>query len=206
GPQLMDYFATGRVLQRNGNADLAMYPHGVYPCADDGKMTLSAADAVESPPGRWVAIAVRDAGDWRSLCRVIGRPEWADDPAMQDADGRRARAEAIEAAICAWTCTRFPEDAMEELVAAGVPAGAVRTPEDLFADPQLADRGHFWYMEHAVIGRHAYDAPVWKLSETPAQPRRPGPALGQHTHQICSDILGLTDEEIAALTAEGVFE
>ena len=70
----------------------------------------------------------------------------------------------------------------------------------------LIHRGHWWTLEHAVIGPHAYDAPAWKLARTPAQPRRAGPALGQHTLDVCRDILGLTDDEIAELTAAGVFE
>ena len=95
---------------------------------------------------------------------------------------------------------------MESLQDAGVPAGVAQTCEELFADPQLAHQGHWWTLDHAVIGPHAYDAPVWKLSHTPAQPLRAGPILGQHTHEICTDILGMSEDEITELTAAGVFE
>jgi len=47
---------------------------------------------------------------------------------------------------------------------------------------------------------------VEAVANAPAQPRRSGPALGQHTYEICRDILGLEDTQIAALSAEGVFE
>ncbi|HEY7294995.1 MAG TPA: CoA transferase [Dehalococcoidia bacterium] len=191
GPPLLDYFANGRVLQRNGNEDAEMAPHGVFPCAGDD---------------RWIAITVRDAGDWAALTRVIGRPEWESDDALQSAEQRHAHGDEIGAAICDWTRQRSPAEAMAALQAAGVPAGVVQTCEELFADPQLLHRGHWWTLDHAVMGPHAYDAPAWKLSETPAQPRRAGPTLGQHTHAICHEILGLSDDEIAELTAEGVLE
>src|SRR5205823_8139695 len=48
-PALLDYVVNGRVASRNGNADLDMAPHGVYPSAGDDQ---------------WVAIACRDDADW----------------------------------------------------------------------------------------------------------------------------------------------
>lgn len=191
GPALLDYAANGHALHRAGNDDAETSPHGVFPCAG---------------PDRWLAVAVRDAADWAALARAIGRPEWAEDAALQETAARRARSEEIDGAIAAWTRQRTPHEAMATLQAAGVPAGAVQTCEELFSDPQLLHRGHWWTLDHTVMGPHAYDAPAWKLSETPAQPRRAGPTLGQHTHAVCHEILGLDDETIAQLTAEGVLE
>jgi benzylsuccinate CoA-transferase BbsF subunit len=191
GPQILDYHANSHALTRAGNEDAEMFPHGAYPCAGSD---------------RWVAIAVRDDADWAALCRVVGRDAWASDPALIGNEQRRQRGAEIDTAIAEWTGGRSPHEAMAALQAVDVPAGAVQTCEELFSDPQLVDRGHWWTLDHAVIGPHAYDAPVWKLSRTPAEGRRPGPALGQHTHEVCRDVLGLSDEEIADLTAEGVFE
>lgn len=235
GPTLLDYFATGRIATRVGNADPEMYPHGAYACAPDppapsprggphppapsparggGELeepadsrppSMGAGAGVESSDC-WIAIAVRDDADWAALCRVIGRESWAADAAMCGSERRRARAPAIERAISDWTGGRTAREAMAALQQAGVPAGVVQTCEDLFADPQLLHRGHWWTMAHAEIGPHAYDAPAWKLSRTPAEPRRAGPALGQHTYEVCRDILGMSNEEIAHLSAEGVFE
>lgn len=191
GPALLDHFATGRTAERAGNDDPQMFPHGAFACAGTD---------------RWVALAVRDDADWAALCRVIGRDDWAADPALADRERRRARAAQIEAAITAWTSARAPHEAMAALQAAGVPAGAVQSCEELFADPQLAARGHWWTLEHAVIGPHAYDAPAWNLSRTPAVPRGAGPALGQHSFEVCREILGMSEAEIGELSAEGVFE
>lgn len=192
GPALLDYSVNGHALHRAGNDDAEMSPHGVFPCA-------GAND-------RWLAVAVRNAADWAALATAIGRPEWAQDAALQETAARRARGEEIGEAIAAWTQQHTPHEAMAALQAAGVPAGAVQTCEELFSDPQLLHRGHWWTLDHAVMGPHAYDAPAWKLAETPAQPRRAGPTLGQHTHAICHEILALDDETIAQLTTEGVLE
>lgn len=210
GPQLLDYFAGGNALARAGNDDVEMFPHGVFRCRDGGPghgvEPLSSSIAGRTPEERWLAVAVRDDDDWAALCRVIGREAWATDPAFACAGCRRQHAEQINGAIEAWTAERAPREAMDLLQAAGVPAGAVQPCEDLFTDPQLLHRDHWWHLEHAVIGLHAYDAPAWKLSRTPATGRRPGPALGQHTFEVCREILGMSDDEITELTAAGVFE
>lgn len=198
GPALLDYTANGHLRSRRGNEDDACFPHGAYCC----RTPESERDGRD----RWCAIAVTNAEEWIALSTAIGRHEWARDRALGAVSARRERAEEINDAIEAWTLMHTPHEAMSELQAAGVLAGAVQTCEDLFADPQLREREHFWTLEHSVIGLHAYDAPAFKLSRTPARPRRAGPALGEHTQLVCREILGLDDAEIADLAAEGVLQ
>ena len=190
-PWMADYFATGKVVARAGNDDPDMYPHGAYECTGED---------------RWVALACRNNTDWQALCRVLGRDDWADAERFVTQEGRRDERDIIDAAITGWTSTRSSQEAMEVLQAAGVPAGAAHTCEDLLTDAQLAHRGAFWALDHAVMGRHTYNAPAWKLSATPAQGRRAAPALGQHTFEILTDILGMPADEIGELVAEGVLE
>ena len=59
--------------------------------------------------------------------------------------------------------------------------------------------------DHTVIGQHAYDAPAWKLSRTPAQGCHAGPTLGEYSDDVCRDILGMADEANAEVAAAGVF-
>jgi benzylsuccinate CoA-transferase BbsF subunit len=191
GPTLLDYAVNGRVPQRMGNDDPVACPHGVFPCAGDQ---------------RWLALSVRDDAEWRALCEVLGRSDWLCDDDLARALRRRARKDELDEGIAAWTRERTPEQAMVELQAAGVPAGVVKTAEDLFADPQLRHRGHFWFLDHEVIGRHAYSAPAPKLSRTPAEGQRAAPAIGAHNVLVYREILGYTDEEIADLAVQGVMD
>ena len=84
-----------------------------------------------------------------------------------------------------------------------MPAGVVQSCEDLFNDPQLQDRGHYVFLEHKEIGRHAYDANCFHLSESPPT-YKPAPLLGEHTDWVCREILGLSDNEIKELTEADV--
>jgi benzylsuccinate CoA-transferase BbsF subunit len=191
GPALLDYTVNGRVAQRMGNDDPVACPHGVYPCNREE---------------RWLALAVRDDAEWEGLCRVIGRNDWAGDADLAAGPGRRARKDELDECIAVWTRQRSPEQAMAELQAAGVPAGIVETARDLFADPQLRHREHFWFLKHEVIGRHAYSSPVPKLSRAPAEGRQAAPAIGAHNALVYGDILGYSDEEIADLAVKGVID
>ena len=60
-PALIDYHATGRVLEPHGNASARYAPHGAYRCADE--------DGNE----RWIAIAVANDEQWRAMLRSAGQ-------------------------------------------------------------------------------------------------------------------------------------
>ena len=95
---------------------------------------------------------------------------------------------------------------MEKLQAAGVSAGVVKNTADMYVDPQLNARGMYWKMDHPEMGEFTHLGPSFRMSETPAQPYRPSPLLGEHTQYICSELLGMSDEEFVNLIPQGVFE
>jgi crotonobetainyl-CoA:carnitine CoA-transferase CaiB-like acyl-CoA transferase len=116
---------------------------------------------------------------------------------------RLAKDAEIDAAIEGWCAEKDPWEAVEALVAAGVPAAVVQRPSDLYRDPQLAHRGFFVTCDHSVMGPTPYDGPVTLFSDTP--PRlTPAPCVGEHTHYVLSEVLGLTEGEIAEYAASGV--
>ena len=190
-PTLLDYQANGRIQERMGNADPAMAPHAVYPCAGDD---------------RWCAIACETDDQWQALCDVLGNPALASEPRYATLDARKANEADLDAIVSAWTSDKDAYDVMQQCQAAGVATGVVQNCQDLFADPQLEHRGHFVYLDHPEMGVHATDGNCFTLSESPAAYQRPAPLLGQHTHQICREVLGLSDDEIAALESQGVLE
>ena len=67
-PLALDYQTTGRVMRRNGNADEAYAPHGIYPCASPEN---EPATPIRTG-GHWCAIAVTSEEEWGALCEVDG--------------------------------------------------------------------------------------------------------------------------------------
>ena len=186
-PALIDYVNGGPALQRRGNDDPQMSPHGVYP-------SLPPADRDEA----WIAIAARDDADWRSLAQLIGGLE----PNLT-LPQRRDRSAELNAAIAAWSAQRSAAEAEQTLQAAGVPAHALASSEDAANDPQLAHRNHFLRLPHPLHGQTIVEAPRYQLSDTPAAPAMPAPQVGQHTTQILQEILGYSDARITDLAAAG---
>ncbi len=189
-PALLDYEVNGRVISRMGNRSPDAAPHGAYPCRGED---------------RWCVIAVCTEDEWRAFCRAIGRPEWAEDARFGSLAARKAHEDELDALIGTWTRDRVPHEVMDTLQAAGVRAGVVGRLSDLFSDPQLAHRRIWRDLPHPELERFHYVAPPFILSETPAELRR-SPLLGEHNEQVYREILGLTDGDINALTADGVIE
>lgn len=190
-PALLDSAVNGREPPRLGNSCPYAVPHGVYPCKGDD---------------RWCTIAVHSDEQWTSFCRVIGKTEYIDDPRFNTLRNRKKHEDEINRLIGAWTINLTPEDVMDRMQAAGVPAGVVKNASEVFEDPQLRHRNLFWPVQHPDMGLFTHLGPSFGLSKTPAQAIMPSPRLGEHTEYVCTRILGMTDEEFVELVGAGVFE
>lgn len=190
-PAIHDLAANGREPVRMGNASPRACPHGVFPCRGE--------DA-------WCAIAVFDDKQWAGLCGILGKPDWARDPGFGTLSGRKDHEETIHQQIRDWTAKKTAEEVMMTLQEKGIPAGAVKNAEEVYEDPQLKTRNLFWNIDHPEIGPFTHLGTGFELSETPGRPYRPSPGIGEHTEYVCSEILGLSDEEFIELLQEGVFE
>jgi crotonobetainyl-CoA:carnitine CoA-transferase CaiB-like acyl-CoA transferase len=191
GPAILDYTVNGRVQGRRGNASPEHAPHGVFPVA--GK-------------DRWVAIAVTNEAQWQSLCAATHRTDWLTQPRFATLEARLANREAIEGELAFWTASRTVDEAEQILQAAGVPIHRVSTSVDALADLQLVARGHFLTVPHPEFGSVVIEDSRMRFSATPAQVTRPGPVFGQDSDTVLRDLLGLSDDEIVELVAEGVLD
>jgi len=187
-PEILDYQLNGVTVGRIGNRAVDAAPQGAYPCAGDDQ---------------WCAIAVDSDEQWNALRKALGDPDWAADPALATVAGRLARHDEIDEQLAAWTRERAPRDAMETLLAAGVPAGMVQRSSDLLRDPQYAHRGFHHVLEHSEIGPAPYDGHQFRIRGYASGPRFAGPKMGEHTFQVLQEILGLSDEEIGDAAAAG---
>ncbi len=189
-PALMDYLVNGVILYCPGNRQPNAAPHGAYRCQGED---------------RWCVIAVSSDEEWKALCRAMGNPPWTEDPRFSTLLGRKENEAELDGLVESWTAAHGAEDVMEYLQEAGVPAGVVATAEDLHQDPQLAHRKHYQKLKHPVIGLHSYEAPAFQFSRTPVVLERPAPCLGEHSRTICTEILGMKEEEFQSLEKAGVF-
>ncbi|HZT65108.1 MAG TPA: CoA transferase [Acidimicrobiales bacterium] len=187
--QVVEFSAYGEVLQRRGNRSPFAAPQGLYPCAGE--------DA-------WLALSVRDDIEWDGLRRAIGDPEWARDPELATHEGRARHHDRVDSELSAWSTSRRLSEAVDVLVAHGVPAGAVVDHRQVSTHPHLVGRGFFETSEHPVVGAQPMFGMPFRWSGINRWIRSPAPTLGQHNREVLGGLLGLSDEEIAALEADHV--
>jgi hypothetical protein len=101
-----------------------------------------------------------------------------------------------------WCASLGAEEVAARCRTLGIPAARMAYPPDLLHDPQLVARGFLWPLDQPDIGPLVLDG----LTYTSLPAQRPAPRLGQHTREICSEDLGLSDDEVAALFNAGVLE
>jgi len=188
---VLDYSANRHLPQRLANRDPCFAPHGAYRCQGED---------------RWCVIAVATNEEWDRFCSVIGNPPWSADPKFKTLSDRKKNEDQLDRRVESWTANHPPERVVEVLQAGGVPAALVANAKDLAQDPQLTHRKHYVDLEHSEIGAHGYENFAFRLSKTPGTPRRGAPCLGEHSAYVCTEILGLSDEEFVQLLTEGVLE
>ncbi len=186
GPAIIEA-GLGDPPRRMGNRVPTASPHGTFPCADD----------------RWIAVSCQRDEDWETLARVLGLDAALDDPRFGTLAGRKAHEDDLEALVTGATHGRDVTDLVRQLRGAGVPAAPVNSSRDVLVDPDLVERGYWQKVDHPVIGRMAVAGPPFRIDGERAE-LRPAPLLGQDTHAVAREVLGLEDDEIDRLIEQGV--
>ncbi len=194
--QVIEYSATGTVLQRDGNRSPYAAPQGLYAC--------HAPEAMGTADERWLALSVASDEQWQALVQVLGSPEWARDPALAGFAGRRSAADALDARLGEWARGRDVAATVEELIAAGVPAATLTSPRNLPANPHLMARGYLEEVHSDVVGTHLVPSQPFRMSGVDRWIRWPAHLVGEHNVQVLSGILGLEQDELDRLEKLGV--
>ena len=186
GPALVAAGNGGPEPTRSGNRVGGHCPSGVFPCRGDDE---------------WCAIAVRNDNEWQALAQVLALE---DDPSFATVAGRREHEDEVERAISSRTQTWERHELAAALQAAHVPASPVQSSSDLLEDPHLAARDFWRRLSHPVIGAMTTPSAPFRHDGDRTGPERSAPLLGEHTREIASSLLGLSDDEIDKLEAEHV--
>ena len=167
-------------------------PCGIFPCKGGG-------------PNDYVYVYTSRANPehWKRLLQVIGREDLIDDARYETPALRNEREAEVNAIVSAWTIKHDKHEAMRIIGAAGIPAGAVLDTKELADDQTFYDRGILQVMDHPAV--KGYDMPTWPVRHNGAPPAvKASPLLGEHSGQVLSSWLGLSEREIEGLAQEKV--
>ncbi len=150
------------------------------------------------------ALAVGSEKLWKTFCPAIGHPELTDDPRYATNRARMKNRDTLIPTLQDIFMTRTFDDWEKILLGAGIPFGALNNIGQVIDHPQVKARGSMVEIDHPKVGKTKIVGPVAKLSLTPATIRSPSPSLGEHTEEVLRDFLGMTQDAIAQLRADGV--
>ena len=164
-PHLPNYYLSGKVAAPTGNAHPNICPYDTY--------------QTKTAP---LFLTVGNNRQFAKLCEGIGNPALATDPRFASNADRLNNADALkvelETAMAAFDC----DPLSEKLIRMGVPCGAVRTIDEVVADP------HTTHREMIVdIGAYRGTGSPIKLSRTPVSYHSAPPRFAQHTAEVLAE-------------------
>jgi formyl-CoA transferase len=177
-----NYLVAGQEATRWGTAHESIIPYQVFRTKD-----------------RPIAIAVANQKLWVNFCKLVGRPQWLEDPRFESNPKRVEHREVLLPLIDELMAQRTCDEWMEVFVEAAIPCGPVNDMEHLFADPQVLHRAMIAEVPHPTIGSLRLTGTPIKYSETPATIRRHPPLLGEHTDEVLAEVLEYQPERIETL-------
>ncbi len=183
---MQDYLISGMAPPRLGNGGNGGGPADLLQCSD-GIVYLTAGTDEH----------------YRRLTVLMGQPELNDDPRF-DSNFKRARegrAELINI-INAWSSMISVTDLLDMFEEVGIPAAKYNTLPEVWEDDQVKHRNLRATTPHAFAEAGSVDliaSPLAQMSASPATIRRAPPMLGEHNVEVLQDLLGYSDERMAAL-------
>lgn len=185
---LPEYDRTGIIRERTGSTLPGITPSNTYMCKD----------------GKYVVIGANGDAIFKRLMVAMGRTDIAEDPRFENNTNRSNHAEYLDSLIEDWTKSMPFDEVIVYLDEAKVPAGAIYSIKDILEDPHYKERQMIQEVEVEDLGRLKMPGVVPKMSLTPGAIEWAGPKLGQHTEEVLSEKMNLSNEEIETLKQKGI--
>jgi len=155
------YLMTGERPQRLGNDHPTVCPYRPFETSDFP-----------------IALAIGANRQFRKLAKAMDLPEIAEDERFATNPGRVENRVALYEILEARFMTRTRDEWLVALHAEGLPAGALRSVDQVMEAPELAERGMVTTVEHSTIGPTRIVGSPIKMSKTPASVRLAPRPLG----------------------------
>ncbi len=148
-----------------------------------------------------IIIAVGNDRQFARLAAIVGHAGWAEDPAYATNAARVSAREKLVPMIAEIIATKPAAEWLEQLEAAGIPAGPINTISQALADPQAVHRGAQISAGGGALGEVPMVGSPMRIDGERADAPLPPPALGEH-----GDLLRewVDEVELKRLKAAGI--
>lgn len=190
GYAALQHLYTGAHPQRHGNTSPDTCPSGVFMSQDKPFYINCGNDKIFH----------RLAG------QVLERPDLANDPVYSDRNGRMSKRDELFKLLEELFVQHPWSYWQPRMRAAQIPCGEVRSVGEALRSPEAKERGLVSRVEHPTLGWIPNVRLPILYSGTPLADPKAAPAVGQHTNEVLTEVLGYDDARIAALQASGALE
>src|SRR5499433_3490888 len=180
----------GAAAPRAGNASGGGHPGWIVRC----KGWETDPDAYE--------YVITQAQAFPALAKIIGHPEWLEDPEFNTPEARLPKLDFVFAEIEKWTMTLTKMEVMAALNEVNVPCGPILSMREIAEEPALRKTGTVVEVDHPTRGKYLTVGNPIKMSDSITEVRR-SPLLGEHTEEILGKELGYSATEIAEIKTSG---
>lgn len=187
GPQPTVYDQLGIIQERTGNRSVNNAPRNIYKTADD----------------EWVAISTSAQNIAERVMRLVGHPEYIDEPWFQSGSERAQHADELDAVVSEWIGERTREEVVDSFEEVGAAVAPIYNVEDIMSDPQYEALNSITTVEDPELGPIKMQNVFFRLSETPGEINSTGPRLGEHNEAVYEK-LGIEKNELEELSKKGV--
>lgn len=187
--QAMNYLTSGKTPERLGNEHPNIVPYQSVATADGH-----------------IILAVGNDPQFGRLCDVIGHPELAKDERFATNKERVRNRKILIPFLDEIVQQRRSDEWLKMFDEANIPCGPINTIDKVFEDVQIQHRGMQLNVDHPVAGRIDMVANPIKFSKTPNDYELPPPLLGEHTDEVLTELLDLSEEKISELKRHGVIQ
>ena len=184
---IAEYLATGKVPVPRGTRAIQATPFQVFETKDSR-----------------LAILVLEEIQWEALCRVAQREDLLSDPRFMNMQARNQNYQAFYPIFSEVMASRTNAEWEEALKATNIIFCPVYSIDQVVRDPQVKAREMITEVQDERKGSFQVVGNPIKLSRSQEPLSGSLPELGEHTHQILSRLLGLSDPELERLKAEGI--
>ncbi|KAK0334485.1 hypothetical protein LTR91_007225 [Friedmanniomyces endolithicus] len=138
------------------------------------------------------------------MCGKLGKPEWSNDSRFITNADRVAHRDEMEDLIEGVTGTKTTQEWLDIFEGSGMPYAAINDVKSTLEHENTRARGMITEVDHPSCGPVKLLSPPVKFSESKPSIRTAPPTLGQHTQEVLSEMLGMSDSDIEALKKDGV--
>ena len=151
----------------------------------------------------WIAILCLHDRHWAQLCEIMRRPDLVADEGLRTNANRVTHMERLDRILEEWTLERSVAELERDLNEGNIPCAPVLSLAEVLEDPQLKARGMFERHRNHEREWWTFGSPL-RLPDSPAPEVNVPARLGEHTAEVLTEKLGLSDERMAELTSLGV--